>query len=184
MHDVDNTSDHEPIFLQLDLDVEFVTLAGRLRTPRTSWVKSKDGDLQQYRLHLSNYLHAIPLPVEALLCRDVTCCNAEHVRAINAYTNDMTAACISAAEFTIPQVCSRQQSRRIPGWSEYVLPFRQKSLFWHMWLDCGRPKSGVVAECMRRSRIAYNYAIRKVRKDFTLFKINMTKGAQRHLHAT
>ena len=122
-------------------------------------------------LHLSNYLHDIRLCHEALLCRDVKCCNAEHVRAINAYTNDITAACISAAELTIPQVSSRQQSRRIPGWSEYVLPFREKSLFWHrMWLDCGRPRSGAVADCMRRSRLAYHYAIRKVRKDEEFYK--------------
>ena len=98
VHDVNNTSDHEPIFLQLDLDVEFIKLAGRVRTPRTSWTKAKVDDLQQYHLCLSNYLYDIPLPHEALLCRDVTCCNAEHVRAINAYTNDITAACTSAAE--------------------------------------------------------------------------------------
>ena len=33
-----------------------------------------------------------------------------------------------------------------------------------MWQDCGRPRSGVVSECMRRSRLAYHDAIRKVRK--------------------
>ena len=119
-----------------------------------------------YRLYLSKYLAAIPIHCEALLCRDVSCCNPEHAKAINVYANDTTAACISAAELAVPQACSRQQSRCIPGWSEYVQPFRDKSLFWHrMWLDCGRPRSGVVFECMKRSRLAYHYAIRKVRKD-------------------
>jgi len=34
--------------------------------------------------------------------------------------------------------------------------------FWHrMWQDCGRPRSGVVFDCMRRSRLAYHYATRK-----------------------
>ena len=109
---------------------------------------------------------AIPIPYEALLCRDVSCCNPEHAKAINVYANDITAACISAAELAVPQVCSRQQSRCIPGWSEYVQPFRDKSLFSHrMWLDCGRPRSCVVFECMKRSRLAYYYAIRTVRKD-------------------
>ena len=39
-----------------------------------------------------------------------------------------------------------------------------------MWLDCGRPRSGAVSVCMRRSRLAYHYAIRKVRKDEEFIK--------------
>ena len=34
-----------------------------------------------------------------------------------------------------------------------------------MWLDCDRPKHGAVADCMRRTRAAYHYAIRRVKKD-------------------
>ena len=105
------------------------------------------------------------------MCRDFTCCNAEHGQAINVYANSVSAACTAAAQFTIPQTCSRQRSQRIPVWCEYVQPLRDKSLFWHrMWQDCGRPRSGVVFDCMRRSRLAYHYAIRKVRKDEQLIK--------------
>ena len=49
---------------------------------------------------------------------------------------------------------------------EHVQPLKEKSLFWHrLWIDRGRPRSGTVAECMRRSRAAYHYAIRMVRKN-------------------
>jgi len=41
-----------------------------------------------------------------LLCREVTCCNVEHARAINTYANNITAACITAAELTVPQSCT------------------------------------------------------------------------------
>lgn len=34
-----------------------------------------------------------------------------------------------------------------------------------MWLDCGRPREGPVAESMRRTRATYHYAVRKVKKD-------------------
>ena len=34
-----------------------------------------------------------------------------------------------------------------------------------MWVDCGRPHVGSVADCMRRTRASYHYAIRQVRKD-------------------
>jgi len=35
---------------------------------------------------------------------------------------------------------------RVPGWTGHVKPLKEKSLFW---TDCGRPRSGTVAECMR-----------------------------------
>ena len=71
-------------------------------------------------------------------------------------------ACNSAIPFTK----LRQQSGRIAGWSEYVQPLRQKSLFWHhLWVQNGRPRSGAVADCMRRSRAAYHYAVRSIKKD-------------------
>jgi hypothetical protein len=34
-----------------------------------------------------------------------------------------------------------------------------------MWVDCDKPKSGAVADSMRRTRAAYHYAIRQVKKD-------------------
>jgi hypothetical protein len=38
--------------------------------------------------------------------------------------------------------------------------------FWHnLWLECGRPKTGAVADCLRRTRAANHYAIRKVKRD-------------------
>jgi len=43
---------------------------------------------------------------------------------------------------------------------------RKEKSFWHrLWSDCGRPQSGTVAECMRRTRSAYHYAISMVRKN-------------------
>jgi len=54
----------------------------------------------------------------------------------------------------------------IPGWSEEVQPLRDKYLFWHnIWIDCGRPQEGYVADCMRRTRASYHYAIPRVKKN-------------------
>jgi hypothetical protein len=62
-------------------------------------------------------------------------------------------------------MCNRQDSRRIPGWSEFVQPLRDKALFWHqLWLDYDCPKTGAIADSMRRTRAAYHYAIRRVKK--------------------
>jgi hypothetical protein len=66
--------------------------------------------------------------------------------------------------FFIPHTCNRQESRRIPGWSEFVQPLRDKAPFWHqLWLDCDRPETA--ADSLRRTRAACHYAIRRVKAD-------------------
>jgi len=54
----------------------------------------------------------------------------------------------------------------MPEWSDRVEPLRQKSLFWHgTWVDFGRPRNGIVADCMRRTRANYHYGVRQVKRD-------------------
>ena len=47
-----------------------------------------------------------------------------------------------------------------------VKPSHDRALFWHkIWVECDRPRHGEVAECMRKTRAAYHYAIRCAKKD-------------------
>ena len=79
---------------------------------------------------------------------------------------NITNACIEAAEATIPHTCIRPTSGRIPGWSERVQQLSEFFLFWYrVWIDCDRPKTGAVIDSMRRTRAAYHYTIRQVKKD-------------------
>jgi len=52
------------------------------------------------------------------------------------------------------------------GWNDTVAPVRHKSIFWHnIWMECGRPRSGIIADIMRKTCASYHYAIRKVRRN-------------------
>ena len=79
---------------------------------------------------------------------------------------------LAAANDAIPATAKRCFQSRLPGWSEIVEPLRDKSLFWHnMWLEYGRPKTGAVADVMRRTRAEYHYAIRRIkRNDYDIIK--------------
>jgi Reverse transcriptase (RNA-dependent DNA polymerase)/Endonuclease/Exonuclease/phosphatase family len=166
LHEVDNTSDHEPIVLKLAIGIQYLGFIDKIHAPSVSWVKASDADLCDYRSALSENLRRIRFPTDVLLCNDLQCCDLVHLEAINDYAKNITSACVAAAESTIPRACNRQSSDRLPGWSEYVKPVRDKSLFWHrLWLECGRPKTGVVADSMRRSRAAYHYTIKRIKKD-------------------
>jgi len=80
---VDNTSDHDPIIVSLDLDVNFVGLSQRNITPRVSWARAANSDLEAYSRNLSCLLSDISLPVDAVLCCNLSCNNLEHVSAIS-----------------------------------------------------------------------------------------------------
>ena len=81
-------------------------------------------------------------------------------------TPGFSTSCVDASQRTILVTKCRQSSRRIAGWNEMVKPYRDKSLFWHqMWIDNGRPRSGTVVECMRRTRGTYHYTVRNAKKN-------------------
>jgi hypothetical protein len=165
-HSIDNLSDHEPIILQLGLRISCVGFQKKVYTPRVSWVKASEANIQDYSDSLSRNLRRIEIPTDALLCTDTRCMDPHHLQCRNKYATDLTDSCLLAAEAAIPRSCMRQSSGRIPGWSEFVQPTRDKSRFWHnLWLECGRPKTGAVADCMRRTRAAYHCVIRKVKRD-------------------
>jgi hypothetical protein len=166
LHDIDNLSDHDPIVLGLTLKVGFFQSCDIVRAPRPSWVKATDSDMTNYRSAVSSCLRSTSLPVNTLLCTNLLCKDITHLQAINTFAQNLTDSLVSAASATIPSTCNRSASRRIPGWTIHVLPLRDRSIFWHrIWVDCGRPKSGAVAESMRRSRAAYHYAVRRIKND-------------------
>lgn len=166
VHSVDNTSDHEPIVLQLSLKIDLLQSSEMYVEPRNSWPKATSEHILRYQNALSNNLKSIVLPVETLLCNDIHCCNQDHFNNINVYSTAIHNACISAANDAIPLTCPRGLKGRIPGWTERVEPFRERSMFWHgIWIDCGRPRDGQVAAVMRRTRAAYHRQIRLVRKN-------------------
>jgi len=64
--------------------------------------------------------------------------------------------CVKSAAATIPSTRQRGSRGNIPGWSEFVAPLRDKSIYWHnMWVECGRPQEGVVADIMRKTKRSY-----------------------------
>jgi len=82
LHSTDNTSDHEPLILQLALEVNSVGFHQRIYAPRACWAKATDSDRYNYRCTLSSMPGIIAIPVEAMLCADLTCHDVAHSEAL------------------------------------------------------------------------------------------------------
>jgi len=140
VHEIDNFSDHDPILLELSLDVQYFGSVANVCTPRASWKKASNLDLFNYRSVLSRNLANLDLDIEVLTCHNVNCNISEHFHVLAEYARGITDACLDACKNAIPCTTVKQQSDHIAGWSEYVQPLRDKSLFWHnLWVDNGRP---------------------------------------------
>lgn len=162
-HDADNLSDHDPVFLELSMSSPVIAVNDQVYSTRPAWCKASHSELERYRAVLTANLDNVIVPTEALLCRDVLCKNASHIRDINTYANQIIGACTAATAACIPATCMRDRNR-VPGWTELVEPARQQSCFWHrLWVDCGRPHSGTVADIMRRTRATYHRAVKNVK---------------------
>ena len=82
-------------------------------------------------------LSDLDIPYSALLCRNVMCSEPSHTIALNGLAASIATACIRAASSAIPQTKNKRESRSIPGWNDFVGPYRTKSLFWHdIWAEC------------------------------------------------
>jgi hypothetical protein len=76
---------------------------------------------------------------------------------------------------TLPQKCTTTNVNKkcIPGWNQYVKPYREQSIFWHnLWIDVGKSKTGQIAQIMRSTRAKYHYSLRYIRKNQAYIKNN------------
>ena len=144
LRDNDITSDHDPILLRLALKTEYISVTNRIHVSRASWHKASEIDLANYKQALQLNLNSVALPIDCLLCHSIQCKNIVHKVALSPYAKDIIDDCIAAGHTCIPRTDVRSTNNfSTPGWSEYVEPLRQKSLFWHaMWKDCSSQKWG------------------------------------------
>ena len=137
-HDVDNTSD--PLFLELELTVARCKFNSPMYELKPSWNKATSAHIDEYKHLLRHNLHEIILPTEALLCRNLSCHDQSHINRLDAFVTDISHACLSAGAASLPYTGRSGTRGRIPGWTEYVAPVRDKAIMWHkIWAESGRP---------------------------------------------
>ena len=62
-HSVDNFSDHDPIFIRLNLSFSRTATTKHIFKPHLSWTRATSDDLHHYQANLSNNLKFISIPL-------------------------------------------------------------------------------------------------------------------------
>ena len=77
---------------------------------------------------------------------------------------------LNASSECIP--ITRSCTREVTGWTEHVKAERNHSVFWHwMWLESGKPNTGLIDQIMKHTRHQYHYAVRHCKSN----KLNIQK---------
>ena len=101
-HDIDNLSDHEPLFGVFDISVSRSACVQRKYCKRLAWYKASCSQMLAYKECLVHELSSIAIPTDALLCRNLECNDIHHTYAINQYCQEIYECCFKSGESAIP----------------------------------------------------------------------------------
>ena len=91
---------------------------------------------------------------------------------IQEFHDSIVEACLQAGYQHIPY-SSTHNNKVIPGWNDYVEPYRKQALLWHkIWKSNNSPRTGIIADIRNKTRLKYHYALRYVKMNSEVCKAN------------
>ena len=126
------------------------------------WKKATTDEKQTYTYSLEEKLSKIQVP-GSLCCANVKC----HSNDADTFITGILECVQSAASSSLPSSSSSKSSssssnQKLPGWKDFVKPFRDDSYFWHqIWTSAGKPINIELQRITKRTRNMYHYQYRK-----------------------
>jgi len=161
----DNHSNHLPIYCKLNIELINLNVEPEIKRPKPSWDKANLDQRQDYDETLNNLLLEINPPELCVECYTLNC--DVHTEDVEQYAANICEAVNTAAIQCLPVVGStlNKHGNGIPGWSEYVKPYQEESLFWHgVWMAAGCPDQGELYNVNRTAKMQYKYAVRRLKR--------------------
>ena len=140
-HRLDNTSDHIPIYCDLQLACSGTNIENESKRKTASTHASfEETDWMKFNQELDSGLKRLQVP-ECVTCRNVNCKNSHHTSQIDMYTKQV----LDTIDSAIKKVSSTKRQNQttakiVPGWSDLVKPHCDDAKFWHaIWTSAGKP---------------------------------------------
>ena len=163
--DSNNHSGHLPIFTKLSVGKLNLVLEEQERISKPSWDKANQDEREQYKRIIQQLLSDIVPPNVCDNCDSFKC--ETHAEEVEDYATSICDALDKAAHQCLPLAggVRPEKSKRIPGWTEYVKPYQDESVFWHgMWGAAGKPNIGELYRLKQETKMQYKYAVRRLKR--------------------
>ena len=162
-----NTSDHTPIVTLASINVN--TSSEQVSYPHTSkpsWKKSSPEEKLAFKAILNRRITDMNVEnYTSVNCDNVHCNDNLHFSDIDNLTVRFLNTIQDTAEETLYIPTGKKHKKVIPGWTDYVKPFKDNALFWNsIWISCGKPIGTEVHNIMKRTRNKYHFQIRKCKQ--------------------
>ena len=164
LHSCDNLSDHSAISISVAISVESFNIVMDQST-NLLWNTVTQHELNLYQNTIDKKLNNVSMLKDVFSCHNFCCTNSGHINHLKTLYNDLKQIMLDAGNACIPNTLPKTQVKAKPGWNSYVEDYRCTSLLWHkIWSDCGKPRTGTVADIMRKTRANYHHAIKLIKK--------------------
>ena len=98
VHNVNNLSNNESLFLVLWLSVDLSTMFNRMPTDKIAWHKANEDQLAAYHEALAANLADVAVPFDAILCRNLCYPSCSHHSSITEYSERISDACLGTSD--------------------------------------------------------------------------------------
>ena len=161
-YDGNNLSDHKPITIKITYNTNLLEIL-ESKCKVMNWSKASKTSIKNYQTLVDQHLKEFKIPVKVKKCNIPLC--KSHDEIIIEKLDELMDILIMCAHDTIP-VHTINSKKGIPGWNNYVKPYKDKSIFWNdIWKSAGKPIVGQLADLRKFTRAKYHWAIKQVKRE-------------------
>ena len=161
-HYGNNVSDHSPVEIKLDIDLELFKPEKPIHAEYIPWSSLSDHELETFSETMENELRQINVPFHSIFHGSKTCHEVDHIHLLERYYNDVLNA-IRKADSVLPR---KKHGIAKHFWSEELSSLKRKSIDASaLWRSAGCPKSGNVFLEKNHAHLQYKRALRKSKKE-------------------
>ena len=157
---------HRPVVSVIKSRPGYIKVKSRTtsQSRRILWHKATEDDIERYKCRLNSLLQQQTC-YGVSVCHNLQCVDETHLSEIDEWCNDLVDICLEASKCLPSKKLNPKSSKNMPGWSEFVKPHRQESLFWfNLWREAGKPRHGILFDNMMESKKQYHYAVRRCKR--------------------
>ena len=183
IHDIDNNSDHEPIYCTFPISTnQDFDSNSPPNISKPSWKKANQDERELFKCLLDSRLESIVIPTEITECKNINCKIDTHLEAIEWFANETLVAIESACLDSLPSTGSSKKvnnmNNNLAGFNEEVKPFKDNALFWfNVWKCAGKPTNCVLHNIMKSTKNIYHRSFKKCQRNKNLIKKNKLLNA-------